>query len=105
MGIMKVPQVGSDLPFLQPPMSHLSDMILLVEDIEDDVFAPKRAYGKAGLGHPLRVATDGRKAVDYLTAAGPSGASPDRILHIARNQPTSQTELPHPANPLSDYTK
>ena len=47
----------------------VSETILLVEDNEDDVFALKRAIKKAGVANPLRVATDGQQAVDYLSAA------------------------------------
>src|SRR5687768_817850 len=49
-------------------MSAESDTILLVEDNEDDVFALRRAIKKAGVTNPLRVATDGQQAVDYLAA-------------------------------------
>jgi CheY-like chemotaxis protein len=51
-------------------MSTATETILLVEDNEDDVFALRRAIKKAGITTPLRVATDGQQAVDYLTAAG-----------------------------------
>lgn len=40
-----------------------------MEDSEDDVFALKRALKKAGIGNPLRIATDGQEAVDYLGAS------------------------------------
>jgi len=43
--------------------------MLLVEDNDDDVFALRRAIKKAGIANPLRVATDGQQAIDYLTAA------------------------------------
>lgn len=46
-----------------------NDTILLVEDNEDDVFALRRAIKKAGINNPLRVATDGQQAIDFLTAA------------------------------------
>jgi CheY-like chemotaxis protein len=41
--------------------------ILLVEDQADDVFLMERALQKTDLKHPLRVVTDGRKAIEYLT--------------------------------------
>jgi len=54
-------------------MPTLENTILLVEDSEDDVFTLKRASKKAGIGNPLRVATDGQKAVDDLsTTADPT---------------------------------
>jgi CheY-like chemotaxis protein len=46
------------------------DAILLVEDNENDVFFMKRAMEAAGFTNPLRVAEDGRQAVDYLAGAG-----------------------------------
>jgi CheY-like chemotaxis protein len=51
-------------------MIAASDTILVVEDNEDDVFALRRAIKKAGVLNPLRVATNGQEAVDYLTASG-----------------------------------
>jgi CheY-like chemotaxis protein len=55
--------------------------ILLVEDNDDDVFALTRVIKKAGIHHPLRVATNGQEAIDYLTSAA-----------VAANQET--TPLP-----------
>ncbi len=43
-----------------------SDTILLIEDSEDDVFAFRRALKKAGMTHRVEVASDGRRALDYL---------------------------------------
>ncbi len=42
--------------------------ILIVEDNEDDLFTLKRALRKVGVGNPVDVARDGRKAIDYLAA-------------------------------------
>lgn len=50
-------------------MSISTETILLVEDNEDDVFALRRAIKKAAVTNPLKVATDGQQAVDYLTAS------------------------------------
>ena len=50
-------------------MPTATDTILLVEDNDDDVFALRRAIKKAGVDNPLRVATNGQEAVDYLTAS------------------------------------
>jgi CheY-like chemotaxis protein len=50
-------------------MGAISNTILLVEDNEDDAYAVKRALKKAGVTNPLHIATDGRKAVEYLTAS------------------------------------
>ena len=44
--------------------------VLLVEDTEDDVFFLKRALKEAQWQHPLRVVTDGRLAIDYLSGTG-----------------------------------
>jgi DNA-binding response OmpR family regulator len=44
--------------------------ILLIEDSPDDVFFMKRAFKLAGVTHPLQVAEDGEKAMDYLSGAG-----------------------------------
>lgn len=49
-------------------MNTSNETILLVEDNEDDVFALRRAIKKAAVTNPLKVATDGQQAVDYLTA-------------------------------------
>jgi CheY-like chemotaxis protein len=57
-----------------------SDTILLVEDNDDDVFGLRRALNKAGVTNPLRLATDGQQAVDYLTAAGEPAKSQDHPL-------------------------
>ena len=51
-------------------MTTATGTILLVEDNDDDVFALRRAIKKAGVSNPLRVATDGQQAIDYLMAAG-----------------------------------
>jgi CheY-like chemotaxis protein len=58
-------------------MSHFAPL-LLVEDNEDDVFIFRRAFRRAGLGHPLQVASDGQDAIDYLSGAGRYG---DRGSH------------------------
>lgn len=41
--------------------------LLLVEDNEDDVFFFKSAMKKLGMMHELRVARNGREAIDFLT--------------------------------------
>ncbi len=46
-------------------------VVLLVEDNEDDVFLMKRLFRKAGIQIPLKIVTDGRMAVDYISGAGP----------------------------------
>jgi CheY-like chemotaxis protein len=51
-------------------MFETSQTILLVEDDENDVFIFKRSLKKAGIEIPLRVATDGRQAMDMLAASG-----------------------------------
>jgi CheY-like chemotaxis protein len=41
--------------------------ILLVEDLQDDVFFFKRTFKRAGVEGDIDVAMDGAKAVDYLS--------------------------------------
>src|SRR6476660_5646829 len=53
-------------------------VILLVEDHEDDVFLMRQAIKEAGLANPIRVATDGKEAIDYLSGQGPFA---DRSRH------------------------
>lgn len=45
-------------------------VILLVEDLQDDVFFFKLAMRRAGLSAELHVGEDGREAVDYLSNKG-----------------------------------
>src|SRR6266404_5488733 len=47
-------------------MNPRSEIILLVEDSPDDVFFMRYALKKAGILHPVHIATDGQQAVDYL---------------------------------------
>ena len=44
--------------------------ILQVEDDPNDVVLLRHAMTKAGVANPIRVATDGRQAIDYLKGAG-----------------------------------
>src|SRR5687767_9482039 len=44
--------------------------ILLAEDRPDDVFLMERALQKVKSRHPLRVVTDGQKAIEYLSGQG-----------------------------------
>jgi two-component system response regulator len=44
--------------------------ILQVEDDPNDVVLLQHAMTKAGVGNPIRVATDGQQAIDYLKGAG-----------------------------------
>ncbi|MES2692285.1 MAG: response regulator [Verrucomicrobiota bacterium] len=78
--------------------------LLLVEDTEDDVFFFKIAMKKAGLSHDLRVASNGREAIEVLrTFTEAPNASPRlslvlldlkmpyvtglEVLHWMRGQP------------------
>jgi CheY-like chemotaxis protein len=45
-------------------------VILLVEDNPDDVLLIRRAFKKANLINPLRVASDGEQAIAYLSGKG-----------------------------------
>ena len=53
-------------------MGSRSAVVLLVEDDPNDVLFLKRAFKKAGVTLPVRVAGDGQKAIDYLLRAGRS---------------------------------
>lgn len=48
----------------------MSDLILLVEDNEDDVFIMQNAVKRARMPNRLFVAEDGRKALNYLEGQG-----------------------------------
>ena len=52
--------------------------ILLVEDLEDDVFFFKRSFKRAEIDAELQVAVDGAKAIEYLSRE--SVPSPDVIF-------------------------
>ena len=51
-------------------MIPASDIILLVEDNEDDVFLMKRALKSAQIMNPVQVVEDGQLAIDYLSGEG-----------------------------------
>jgi CheY-like chemotaxis protein len=51
-------------------MSPRSAVVLLVDDDPNDVLFLKRAFKKAGVVLPVRVARDGQEAIDYLSRAG-----------------------------------
>ena len=59
-------------------MSPERRIILLVEDDEDDVFLMERALSQTRLEVPMRIATNGQEAIDYLSGKGPYG---DRAAH------------------------
>lgn len=44
--------------------------ILLVEDDENDVFLLTKAFKKIDIENPLRVASDGQQAIDYVEGNG-----------------------------------
>ena len=55
-------------------MSKSGDnVILLVEDNEDDVFLMELTFKEAGVQNAVHVATDGQKAVNYLSGTGEFG--------------------------------
>lgn len=66
--------------------------ILLVEDDENDAFFFERAARKAGVENPLRIARDGREAVDYL--AGKNFFA-DRVKHPLPGLVVLDINLPH----------
>jgi CheY-like chemotaxis protein len=45
-------------------------VILLVEDLDDDIFLVRRALGKAEIRNPLHVVKDGEEALAYLSGKG-----------------------------------
>ena len=47
-----------------------SATILLVEDLDDDVFAMQRALKLSHVENPLQIVTDGQQALDYLSGVG-----------------------------------
>lgn len=47
-----------------------NECILQVDDDENDVFLLQRVFQRAGISNPVRVATDGQMAIDYLAGAG-----------------------------------
>ncbi len=47
-----------------------SKCVLVAEDDENDVLFLERAFRKAEITNPLRVANDGQEAIDYLAGAG-----------------------------------
>ncbi len=50
--------------------SPITKAILLVEDDDNDVVFMKIAMEKAGIGHLLRVAGNGQRAIDYFEGTG-----------------------------------
>ena len=50
-----------------------TDLIVLVEDNEDDIFFMCRALKGAGITAPVKVLTDGQQASDFLTSTRPEG--------------------------------
>ncbi|MDB6054109.1 MAG: putative response regulator, CheY [Verrucomicrobiales bacterium] len=59
-------------------MIKASQCILLVEDNDDDVFFMKQAMTRAKILNPMRVATSGQEAIDYLSG---TDAFADRTLN------------------------
>ena len=56
----------------------MSFMVLLVEDNDDDVFIMKRALKKLPFQVNIKVAINGRDAIDYLEGKGKYA---DRVVH------------------------
>ena len=51
--------------------------ILHVEDDDNDIFLLQSAFKRAGITNPVKVATDGQMAIDYLAGT--------ELLPIAKN--------------------
>jgi CheY-like chemotaxis protein len=66
--------------------------VLLVEDNADDVFIMQRAWQKAAVQNPLRVVSDGKQAVDYLSG---NGEFSDRRQHPIPCLILLDIKLPH----------
>ena len=58
--------------------SPLSEVILLVEDNDDDVFLMRRALKEADIRSPLKLASHGDEAIAYLSGLGPFA---DRVTY------------------------
>ena len=56
--------------YIQTPFAKTIGTILLVEDDPNDVFLFQHAMKQVGIQNPLRVATDGQEAIDYLSGLG-----------------------------------
>ena len=69
----------------------MDKIVLLVEDNPDDVLFMERAFAKAEMSCPLKVARDGRQAVDYLSGRG---AYADRSAHPAATHVILDIKLP-----------
>jgi CheY-like chemotaxis protein len=52
----------------------MSKLVLLVEDNPDDVLFMERAFTRAEMPFPVRVARDGQQAIDDLSGAGVAAA-------------------------------
>jgi CheY-like chemotaxis protein len=50
---------------------HSLPLILLVDDDENDTFLLKKAFGRAGLNHPVQVLSDGMACIRYLARETP----------------------------------
>ena len=46
--------------------------VLYAEDDDNDVYLMARTFEDLGIKHPLKIATDGKKAIAYLTSTEPS---------------------------------
>jgi len=66
--------------------------ILLVEDVEDDVFFMRRALRQANISNPLKVASDGQVAIDYLSGLGKYG---DRSQYPMPSLVFLDLKMPH----------
>jgi CheY-like chemotaxis protein len=61
--------------------------ILLVEDNARDIELTLRAFKKARLTNPVRIANDGQEALDFLFAPAQATASHPRIILLDLNLP------------------
>lgn len=58
----------------------MSKPILIVEDTPDDVFFLQRAFKKAEIGAPIKVAEDGKRAIELLEQLIGGAETPDNLM-------------------------
>lgn len=72
--------VESPAPRTANGLSASPAPILLVEDSEDDLFLFRRLLAKAGITHPVTVATNGQAAIDQLTQLVAANTAPRLVF-------------------------
>ncbi len=70
----------------------MTKTVLLVEDNDDDILIMKMACKRTGIPHLLQVATDGAKAIDYLSG---NGVWADRTVYPMPDLIFLDIKMPH----------